>query len=298
MVCEFAAREGHWIPYHPAAAWRRIWRGARRVAGPADAIFRHHPAAAHAVLAAAADRPADRPAGFIAFNENLDHFMLRPRSAGLSCATSGGGRGTCSAGDGGRAGMSHVPVAPCGIRAPFGGRCCSRGGGSGGAGSRCCRDCRRAAQGRRAGRLGGGPVAKRKAPAGHASARVAAGAGGIPSEILVVDNGSSDGTADSVSREFLVDVESIPSPLAFAAAANRGIARARFSQVCLLNNDMLLERGFLRPAGRRLRRSAGPLLRHRADLFPGGARREETGKAIWCRPSGPRGFPRALRRSR
>ena len=36
----------------------------------------------------------------------------------------------------------------------------------------------------------------------------------------------------------LVEVSS--PPLSFARAVNRGIARARYSHVCLLNNDMIL----------------------------------------------------------
>ena len=62
VVSEFAPAEGRWIPYHPERSLRENHaRRARRVAGPARALFRHHSSAAHAVLAPAAYRPADQP---------------------------------------------------------------------------------------------------------------------------------------------------------------------------------------------------------------------------------------------
>jgi len=66
---------------------------------------------------------------------------------------------------------------------------------------------------------------------------------GIPSEIIIVDNGSSDGTADSFPQAIL---EVSAEPLSFARAVNRGIRRARYSHICLLNNDMIVEPGFFR----------------------------------------------------
>ena len=55
-----------------------------------------------------------------------------------------------------------------------------------------------------------------------------------------------------------------PAPLSFARAVNRGIAAARYSHVCLLNNDMLLEPGFF-AALLRAFDSPRPLLRDRPD---------------------------------
>src|SRR5580692_12891226 len=60
------------------------------------------------------------------------------------------------------------------------------------------------------------------------------------SEVIVVDNGSDDGTAEWLRTAYpQARVEVSSGPLSFARAVNRGIARARFSHVCLLNNDML-----------------------------------------------------------
>jgi len=57
----------------------------------------------------------------------------------------------------------------------------------------------------------------------------------------IVDNGSSDGTAASFPQAIL---EVSAEPLSFARAVNRGIRRARYSHICLLNNDMIVEPGF------------------------------------------------------
>ena len=79
---------------------------------------------------------------------------------------------------------------------------------------------------------------------------------GSAAEIIVADNGSDDGTAEWLRAEWpgrsRVDL-STQRPLSFARAVNRGIARARFSHVCLLNNDMLIEPGFFRALRRAVR---------------------------------------------
>ena len=100
---------------------------------------------------------------------------------------------------------------------------------------------------------------------------------GIPSEIIIVDNGSSDGTAASFPQAIM---EVSAEPLSFARAVNRGIRRARYSHICLLNNDMIVEPGFFR-ALREAFDCVPDLFCATAHIFfPPGVRREETGKAV------------------
>ena len=112
-----------------------------------------------------------------------------------------------------------------------------------------------------------------------------------PAQIVVVDNGSTDGTAEWLASTYpQVEVVHSEAPLSFARAVNRGIARARCSHICLLNNDMLLEPGFFAALRARLSAGARPVLRHRADPFPAGVRREETGKTVFAQTL-PTDFP-------
>ncbi len=108
---------------------------------------------------------------------------------------------------------------------------------------------------------------------------------GLASEIIVCDNGSQDGTADWLHECWPnVRVDVCPDPLSFARAVNRGIALARYSHICLLNNDMIIEPGFFR-ALRKAFDSVPDLLSATAQiLFPPGVRREETGKAVYSQP--------------
>ena len=111
------------------------------------------------------------------------------------------------------------------------------------------------------------------------------------SEIIVVDNGSGDGTAQWLQREWpSVAMEVAPRPLSFARAVNRGVARARFSHVCLLNNDMLLDPGFFSALMAAFRYTPGLFCATAQIRFPAGARREETGKAVMA-ASSPADFP-------
>lgn len=111
-------------------------------------------------------------------------------------------------------------------------------------------------------------------------------------EIIVVDNGSSDGSAAWLRAAHPgVVLESSPEPLPFAAAVNRGIARARYSHVCLLNNDMLVEPGFL-AALRQPFGTVPDLFCSTAQIFfPEGRRREETGKTALNPSPGVLEFP-------
>ena len=110
-------------------------------------------------------------------------------------------------------------------------------------------------------------------------------------EIIVVDNGSQDGTAEWLRHAWpQVAVEVSPEPLSFARAVNRGIARARCSLICLLNNDMLLEPGFFRALSRAFEQVPDLFCATAQIRFPQGMRREETGKAVMTQ-SGPADFP-------
>ncbi|HLK68840.1 MAG TPA: glycosyltransferase [Bryobacteraceae bacterium] len=113
----------------------------------------------------------------------------------------------------------------------------------------------------------------------------------FPSEIIVVDNGSNDGTADWL-RSTWAQVRIVVSapPLSFARAVNRGIAVARHSHVCLLNNDMIVEPNFFTALVRAFEQVPDLFSATAQIFFPAGVRREETGKAVYSQP-GPADFP-------
>jgi GT2 family glycosyltransferase len=113
----------------------------------------------------------------------------------------------------------------------------------------------------------------------------------FPAEILIVDNGSGDGTAEWLRAACpQARVEVSAEPLSFARAVNRGIARARYSHVCLLNNDMLLEPGFFAALVRAFDGVPDLFCATAQIRFPEGVRREETGKAVMAQRS-PEDFP-------
>jgi GT2 family glycosyltransferase len=113
----------------------------------------------------------------------------------------------------------------------------------------------------------------------------------VESEIIVVDNGSNDGTREWLAREWpRVVVEESAEPLSFAGAVNRGIARARYSHICLLNNDMLLAPGFFIALRAAFDRVPELFCATAQIFFPEGVRREETGKAVMAQ-SHPDDFP-------
>lgn len=68
------------------------------------------------------------------------------------------------------------------------------------------------------------------------------------SEIVVVDNGSEDGSAQFVREHFpQVRVLALERNLGFGGGSNAGFAAARNDIVVLLNSDMRVERNFLQP---------------------------------------------------
>lgn len=106
-------------------------------------------------------------------------------------------------------------------------------------------------------------------------------------QVIVVDNGSDEAWTAPPGVEVIASRE----PLSFAAAVNRGIDAARFSHVCLLNNDMVIEPGFF-PALRRAFDQVPDLFCATAQIFfPEGQRRQETGKAAMLANPGPTDFP-------
>jgi GT2 family glycosyltransferase/glycosyltransferase involved in cell wall biosynthesis len=112
-----------------------------------------------------------------------------------------------------------------------------------------------------------------------------------PSEVIVVDNGSDDGTAAWIRKAHpdCIVIEN-RAALSFARAVNRGIAQARFSHVCLLNNDMLIEPGFFSELQRAFD-CVPDLFSSTAQIFfPPGQRREETGKAVMLPREHPSDF--------
>lgn len=78
--------------------------------------------------------------------------------------------------------------------------------------------------------------------------RAALGAHSPGGEIIVVDNGSTDGTREYLARDFPdVRVIALDRNRGFAGAANRGVGASRHATVILLNNDMVVEPDFIAP---------------------------------------------------
>ncbi len=67
----------------------------------------------------------------------------------------------------------------------------------------------------------------------------------LPLELLVVDNGSTDGTVAMLEREGVPHL-ALPENVGFARAMNLGVARVEAPCVLALNADTILERGAVR----------------------------------------------------
>jgi GT2 family glycosyltransferase/glycosyltransferase involved in cell wall biosynthesis len=101
---------------------------------------------------------------------------------------------------------------------------------------------------------------------------------GRPHEIIVVDNGSSDDSIEYLSKNFPeVRVLALRENTGFAEGNNAGVREAKNDVVVLLNNDMIVDPGFLRP----LLNGFGPgtfAVSSRIFHQDPSAKREETGK--------------------
>ncbi|MBM3774965.1 MAG: glycosyltransferase [Acidobacteria bacterium] len=97
-------------------------------------------------------------------------------------------------------------------------------------------------------------------------------------EIIVVDNGSGDGTAAFLNDRFPgVRVLQLPRNLGFGGGANAGVRAARNDVVVLLNNDMRVEADFLEPLLAGFRDDEGVFAVSCQILFPESKVRQETG---------------------
>jgi O-antigen biosynthesis protein len=71
---------------------------------------------------------------------------------------------------------------------------------------------------------------------------------GRPHEVIVVDNGSEDDSVAFLREKYpQVRVVELPENVGFAAGNNLGVEAAQHDVVVLLNNDMVVDAGFLRP---------------------------------------------------
>lgn len=67
-------------------------------------------------------------------------------------------------------------------------------------------------------------------------------------EVLLIDNGSSDGSAEYVKSNFpQVKILSLGENLSFTKAMNKGIRVAKGDVVIVLNNDVIVEKDFIAP---------------------------------------------------
>lgn len=101
-------------------------------------------------------------------------------------------------------------------------------------------------------------------------------------EIIVSDNGSQDGTTEWLAQQYpQVRVVQSAQPLSFAAAMNRGAAQAKYRRLCALNNDMEASPGFFAALEEQFAQVPNLFAATAQIFFPEGQRRQETGKAMY-----------------
>lgn len=283
IVAEFPPPEGEWIPWHikrsfaENRAWVQSKLSGRKIRLAAVILEPNTPYWSLRIAGFAA-----APLYFLAFNENGGHFMLRPRSVPAIAGHALWRAKNFLRWQFGPAGWIYKQLwrirHPSEFRRPVYYRLALR----------------------RAKVEGRGEIYHGEIDPGAAAAPRPAGVSlVIPSlngrelldrclpriydadEIIVVDNGSSDGTVEHLRADFpSVVIEYSDAALSFARAVNRGIRRARFSHVCVLNNDMLAEPGFFHALRRAFDQVPGLFSSTAQIFFPAGRRREETGKTI------------------
>jgi GT2 family glycosyltransferase len=98
-------------------------------------------------------------------------------------------------------------------------------------------------------------------------------------DVLVVDNGSKDGSVEFIREKFpSVQILALDRNYGFSEGNNRGIAKVSTEVVVLLNNDMIVERGFLSPLLNGFSDSSVFAVTSQIFFQDTTRRREETGK--------------------
>jgi glycosyltransferase involved in cell wall biosynthesis/GT2 family glycosyltransferase len=277
VVSEFAPHRGTWIPYHPYRTWRdnrdacRAALAGKRIRLAAVLLVPNMPYRRMRLMALLLS-----VRGFLAYNENLDSFMLRPRSLPailrhIRWRTANFFRWHLRPENPWRlnpgAEWQRLLASWAGLwlrNAPA-----------------------RALEKGKAFPPGISVVIPSRNGFALLQALLPSLMDQHPDEVIVIDNGSDDRSTESVHG---IVVESSESALSFARAVNRGIALARFSHILLLNNDMLVRPGFLQELRAAFEQVPDLFCATAQIFFPEGQRREETGKAVWKREK-PTDFP-------